>query len=107
MRTLSRIGIAVAAALALTPAARPCDPTSYDPKDDAPRAQVCDQEAPQARADRGTAADAQPGAVPEGEAVRASLAGSGGGTGSSAQPRSERYRGYIPTDDYPHEPAAW
>jgi hypothetical protein len=104
---MSRVGIAAAAALALTPAARPCDPASYDPRDDAPRAQVCEPEAQQPRAGGDANADAQAGAVPEGDAVRASLAGSGGGTGSGAQPRSERYRGYIPTDDYPHEPAAW
>jgi len=44
MRSSTRFGIAAAAALAFTPSAKPCDPRAYDPKDDAPREQICPPE---------------------------------------------------------------
>jgi len=44
MRSSIRFGIAAAAALAFTPSAKPCDPRAYDPKDDAPREQICPPE---------------------------------------------------------------
>ena len=41
MESLTRLGVAAVLSLALTPVASPCDPRSYDAKDDAPREQVC------------------------------------------------------------------
>ena len=49
MRTTIRFGITAAVVLAFTPRVLPCDPRSYDPKDDAPRLQVCDPDEQQAR----------------------------------------------------------
>jgi hypothetical protein len=41
MESLTRFGVAALLSLALAPVAAPCDPRSYDAKDDAPREQVC------------------------------------------------------------------
>jgi hypothetical protein len=41
MESPIRFAITTLLSLALTPVAAPCDPRSYDPRDDAPREQVC------------------------------------------------------------------
>jgi len=41
MESLTRFGAAALLSLALAPVAAPCDPRSYDARDDAPREQVC------------------------------------------------------------------
>jgi hypothetical protein len=102
MANVIRFGIAAAAALALAPPATPCDPRSYDPKDDSPHEQVCPPERePSERLAQVEAEKAR--RAPQLDDARSS--GSGSGSGSGAYDPPPRRRSALPADDYPHDDA--
>src|SRR5690242_11066817 len=97
MRTMTRFGIAAVTALAFTRPATPCDPRSYDPKDDAPREQVC-------------TSDEQPGHATAQEVEKSRLAarahvidvragGTGSGSGSDVGASREEQTDSTPAGD--------
>jgi len=97
MRTTIRFGIAAAAALAFTPRALPCDPRSYDPKDDAPRFQVCDGDEQQGRPATAKDDQSKHAARAKDAAEQRDTAGAGSG-----EPLVREKHRSSPVDDHPH-----
>jgi len=88
MRTMTRFGIAAAATLAFTQPATPCDPGSYDPKDDAPREQVC---SPAEQPGQATTPDVKMTQyMTRAQTIDPRLAGSGSGSGEPDASREEQ-----------------
>jgi hypothetical protein len=92
---MTRFGIAAVTALAFTRPATPCDPRSYDPKDDAPREQVCTSDEQPGHATAQEVEKSRLAARTQVIDVRAGGTGSGSGVGASREEQTDS----TPTDD--------